>query len=58
MKAEMRAGDEFHWDLKFDGIYYNNKTNINYINFAEFSTDIDIIIASNLYQKALHKDFF
>ena len=58
MKAEMRAGDEFHWDLKFDGIYYNNKTNINYINFAEFSTDIDIIIASNLYQKALHDHFF
>jgi hypothetical protein len=58
MNAEMRSGDEFHWDLKFDGIYYKNLTNINYINYAELSTDIDIIIGSNKFKETLNKDFF
>ena len=58
MKAEMRAGNEFHWDLKFDGIYYKNTTSYLYINYAEFSTDIDIIIGSNAFKESLDKDFF
>ncbi len=58
MNAEMRSGDEFHWDLKFDGIYYKNLTNINYINYAELTTDIDIIIGSNKFKETLNKDFF
>ena len=57
IKAEMRSY-EFHWDLSFDGIYFNNVTSITYTYYAEFNIDLDIIIGSKKFRNELNIAFF